>query len=184
MPLMKNDFHTLFPLEALYAGIRQNSPPFVEIPETEIPQPQRQLLAHSNDMTPTLESFYRQNIALNVLHKTVTDEYLHRMVTLDCENDEPVLFGAICIHLLQFPEPIRSKTLACRQPLGSILRDHPLPHSSEPLFFFRVLSDAVINRAFGMTQSRWLFGRLNRLLLPDGQPLVEVVEILPETSPK
>ncbi|MEZ4761771.1 MAG: hypothetical protein R3C26_00775 [Calditrichia bacterium] len=50
--------------------------------------------------------------------------------------------------------------------------------------FFPGASDAVINRAFGMTQSCWLFGRLNRLLLPDGQPLVEVVEILPETSPK
>ena len=181
---MENTLSSLYPLDVLYKQFELTLPPYHFIPAGDIPLPQVELLAHDADMTPTVEAYYKQKVNLRVIHKIVEKEYLMRMVTLDCKDGRKVVYGAIRIHMMRFPEAARRQIIACRQPLGSILSEHPLPHISKPQRFMRILSDTPINTALDLPHQEWLFGRVNRLIGKNRLPLVEVVEILPPMAPK
>jgi chorismate-pyruvate lyase len=174
------DLETLaYPLDLFYAEAGLTLPPIQRIEGLTLPQPQRQLLVHNYDMTPTLEAFYRQTIHIRVLgRRRVGGEY-HREVVLHLdETEEPVEFGANRILLRHFPEEAQRLILLEREPLGHILRDFGVTHTCEPNAFLKVASDALINQALGLRGVHVLYGRHNRLYDPQGQLISEVVEIL------
>ena len=69
--------------------------------------------------------------------------------------------------------------LECKRPLGTILNEDVIVHSSRPVGYFRVMSDEMINETLGLTQPQWLYGRQNVHYSMEGKPLAEVIEILP-----
>ena len=73
----------------------------------------------------------------------------------------------------------RDLVLERRLPLGTILRTEGMAHTSEPDAYFQVMSDAVINKALGLSGQCLLFGRRNVLLNPARRVLARVLEILP-----
>lgn len=88
-------------------------------------------------------------------------------------------FGAIRIDLAAFPGPARRAILFGRRPLGTILADFLVPYESQPRLFFRIESDRRIERLFDLAESATRYGRQNVLMGSSGEPLAEVVEILP-----
>jgi chorismate-pyruvate lyase len=150
------------------------------MPADELPEPYRALLAHTRDMTPTLEEHHRQPLRLHVLERHEEPGWLFREVVLVGAHDgRAVEYGAIRIHLDALPEASAAEVLACRQPLGATLRDHAVPHASRPSGFFRVKADARICDALRLTPPCTLYGRRNRIESPDGAALAEILEILP-----
>ena len=147
----------------------------------EVPEPYRGLLVHDRDMTPTLENYWESQIALDVLARSQTGGDLLRHVILRAAGGQPAAFGAIRIHLEPFPPAARQDILQCRQPLGSLLRKHAIPHSSAPTGFFRMPPNALTRQAFGSADASAHYGRHNRLS-SDAGLLAEVVEILPRLA--
>ena len=148
-----------------------------------VPQPFRDLLVHENDMTPTLEAFHGRRISLHVLERHQQESRLLRQVVLKLEGDEtPVEFGAIRINLTLFKTQALQLILEGQVPLGTILREQNILHTSGPKEFFSVLSDAVVNRALQLTGTYQLFGRRNVIRDSQGRPVAEMTEILPPAT--
>jgi chorismate-pyruvate lyase len=168
------------PLDAFYAETGATLPPIERIEGDLMPQPWRQLLVHTDDMTPTLEAYYGQNIHIRVLgRRRQGDEYCREVVLHLDGNEQPVEFGANRIRLNRFPEEARRLILEEHEPLGHILRDFQVRHTCEPNAFLRLPADALIKQALGLNGTEpTLYGRHNRLFDPEGRLISEVVEIL------
>ena len=168
------------PLDEFYAQMVQPLPPLEQLDGEAVPQPWKHLLVHHDDMTPTLEKFYGEDIHLRVLgRRRRGEEYFREVVLLLDGSEQPVEFGAIKINLHLFSLEARKQILAERRPLGHILHEQGIKHSSRPKAYLRLASDKVINEALSLTGAHVLYGRRNTLFDPENRPLAEIVEILP-----
>jgi len=173
----------LAPLADYYSTHGESLPPIRIVTATDLSERHWQLLAHDNDMTPTLEAFYGQALELRIHSKHLTNATLERVVSLiGCGDGRPVEFGAIRIQLDAFSDDVRAVICACRTPLGAILRDHRIDHVSKPTAFFTIESDDVIQAALAphpIPGGTHLYGRHNELADTRGRRFAQVVEILP-----
>ena len=102
------------------------------------------------------------------------------MLLLAKLSGRPVEYGAIKIHLGQFPGPARDAITAAAAPLGQLLHDHGIGHLSRPAGFLQVECDDHIGRLFGRETRPALYGRRNTLYDATGKHrLADIVEILP-----
>ena len=169
-----------FPLDELYARAGLPLPRIEVIGGGLVPEPYQSLLVHDNDMTPTLESFYAADIHLEIITRHHLGEVYLREVVLRLERDDaPVEFGANKIHLARFPAAARELILGDHVPLGRILQDCAIRHRTQVQVFLRVESDSVMTDAFELREPTVLYGRKAVIFDLQGQPLSEIVEILP-----
>jgi len=173
-----------YPLDEFYARSGLALPPLDEVDGEAVPEPYKSLLVHERDMTSTLEGFHHGGIHLRVVSRQRRgDDYFREVVLRLDVSERPVEFGAIKIHLVRFPEAARQEILEERFPLGHVLKEHAIPYTSRPQAFLRIASDKLINELLGLHGAHILFGRRNTLLNPAGEPLAEIVEILPPAPP-
>ena len=171
---------TLFPLSEFYARTSLVLPWYEQVEPDAMPEPYRSLLVHANDMTPTLERFHADEISIRALSSERRAEGYFREVVLQRFRDEvPVEFGANCIDLNLFAPEARWMILQEKVPLGRILKDHHVEHSTQVLGYFQIDPDPLITRALRLAGPAKLFGRCARLCDSAGRPLSQVVEILP-----
>ncbi len=174
-----------YPLDDFYAQAGLALPAIEAVAGDEVPEPYQTLLVHQNDMTPTLEKFHGNTIHLRVLRRQQRGDFYFREVVLVTDQDEtPVEFGAIKINLSLFSPAARQEILEERLPLGHILADCTVTHTSRPKAFLRVQADAFINSMLALTGQHTLYGRRNTLWDPQQRPLAEIVEILPPAHVK
>jgi len=145
----------------------------------DVPEPYRQLLVHSRDMTSTLEAFYRQPMGLTVLsrYREKTD-YLREVLLRPLGAAAAVEYGVIRICLDKFPASARQAVLTEGRPLGNILQTEALPYLSWPQAFFRIEADYHIGRALSVSPPASLYGRRNVLVDGNRRLLAEVIEVL------
>ena len=169
-----------FPLDEFYALARRDLPSIDQIEGEEMPEPFRRLLVHANDMTPTLEKFHGDRIYLNVISRqTRGDFYFREVILLTQRTRRPVEFGAIKINLALFPPAARRLILEEQEPLGTILADFKITHSSRPKAYVRIQADGFIKGALQLSGEQVLYGRRNTLFDAPQHVLAEIVEILP-----
>jgi chorismate-pyruvate lyase len=174
---------SLFPLSEFYARTSLALPVFRPIEPHDMPEPYRTLLVHANDMTPTLERFHAGDISIRALSSEQRADGYFREVVLQRSRDEvPVEFGANCINLSLFTPEARWMILQEKVPLGRILRDHRIEHSTQVLGYFQIDPDEVILDALHLPAPVSLYGRRAMLCDPQERPLSQVVEILPLVS--
>jgi chorismate-pyruvate lyase len=168
------------PLDEFYAAAGQPLPPWQAIEGEEMPEPYKTLLVHRDDMTPTLEKFHSGTIHLRMLSRRRADSEYSREVVLQLNGtNKPVEFGAIKIFLDLYPAAAREAILGEHRPLGTILHDCAIAHTSRPKGFLKIASDRLIADVLGFNGAHTLYGRRNTLLDSEGRPLAEIVEILP-----
>jgi hypothetical protein len=168
------------PLDDFYKRSGMSLPPLQQVDGEEVPEPYKRLLVHSSDMTSTLERFYEEPVHLRVVSsRHEGDEYFREVVLCTEKESKPVEFGAIKINLGLFSDRARKHILQEHWPLGRILKDCGITYSSWPKAFLKLASDRLINSALNLNGAHVLYGRRNTLLNGDGQPLAEIVEILP-----
>lgn len=173
----RNSF--LYPLDEFYSAAGTSLPSVKRLDGARIPQPYRELLVHDGDMTPALEKHHGHRIHLRLLDKRAArNAYLRQVVLVLNGTEKPVEFGAIRINLEFFSARARADILRGERPLGTIMEEHAIPHSSRPSGFFSVKPDALITAALALSGPTLLYGRRNTLLTPDGKALAEIVEIL------
>jgi hypothetical protein len=173
--------HWLMPMHYFYAKHELELPPVVFIEGGSMPDPERELLVHDADMTPTLAAYHGSALGLSVLEHECSDEYLLRMVVLETlEARRPVEFGAIGIHLEKFEPEVRRLIVEGEEPLGGILGDYAVPHVSQPRGFFATTCDEIVSEALDEMPGTELFGRCNQLADAEGIVFADIVEILPQ----
>jgi chorismate-pyruvate lyase len=173
-------YSDVYPLDAFYEHRGEPLPAIGRVEPEEMPQPYRSLLVHNKDMTPTLRDFYDDTIHIRILQRHVFEnEYFREVVLTLNGTNKPIEFGAIKIVLDLFPDAAQKEILDEKRPLGHILQEHNIPHSSRPRSFLTISSDQFINRAFNLNGTHALYGRRNTLVDPWDRPLAEIVEILP-----
>ena len=153
------------------------------IPGEEMPDPERHLLVHASDMTPRLQDFYGTPLDLRVHTKKQSSDYLMRAVVLvRRDNGKPVEFGAIGIRLAAFAPEARDEVIAGEVPLGAILQNHGVPHSSNPRAYFEIQIDDRLTDVLHAESGGLHYGRCNELRDPDGIVFADIVEILPKAD--
>ena len=169
------------PLDEFYRLAKRPLPVIERVDGPAVPEPYRSLLVHERDMTSTLGQFHGDDIGLEVLHRHNDGDAFYREVLLLAKRDRrPVEYGAIKIHLGQFPGPARDAITAGAVPLGQLLHDYSIGHLSRPSGFLRVECDDYIGGLFGLEGRPVLFGRRYTLYDATGKLcLAEIVEILP-----
>ena len=173
-------YSDVYPLDAFYEQRGEQLPVIGRVHPDEMPEPYRSLLVHKNDMTPTLREFHKGPIHIRVLERHIFEnEYFREVVLLLNGSERPIEFGAIKIVLDLFPPVAQQEIINEKRPLGHILHEHNIAHSSRPQSFLTVASDAFINRALNLNGQHSLYGRRNTLVDPWDRPLAEIVEILP-----
>jgi chorismate-pyruvate lyase len=174
----------IYPLDR-FLSMNGTMPEAEEISAEEIPSPYRELLAHSKDMTPTLEKFHEDTIHVCQLDSQQSAHDYWRMVLLLRDRDDrAVEFGAIHIRWEALPETARLQVICGRSPLGTILRKYKVAHRCNPVAFYRFSSAPEIHKLFASPPTEVLYGRKSRLYRPDQTTIAEVIEILPlEKSP-
>jgi len=169
----------LAPLRFFY-GLGSESPRVTFIDPSDMPETERWLLVHASDMTPRLHEHHGAPITLDVHAKSRIGDYLVRASVLKRQdNQTPVEFGAIGIHLGGFDEVSREMILGGHVPLGGVLQQLTVPHSSHPCGYFRIEIDHRLAALLGAVEGQTLYGRCNELKHGDGSALAEVVEVLP-----
>lgn len=169
-----------YPLDEFYSRSGLTLPPLDQMDGEAMPEPYKSLLVHESDMTSTLENFHKAGIHLRLVSREQRGAEYFREVVLALDGSEkPVEFGAIKIHLDRFTEGARTEILREQFPLGHILKDFAIEYQSRPKAFLRIASDPTINEFLGLTGAHLLYGRRNTLTNPAGEPLAEIVEILP-----
>jgi chorismate-pyruvate lyase len=176
----KPELNLFYPLNEFYEESGLPLPAVARVEESAVPEPYHSLLVHQRDMTPTVADAYHRKIRLHVLKHSLRDDVFSRQIVLVLEGDEkPVVFGAIKIYLARFPAAARRLVEEMKQPLGSILESERIAHTSRPEAYLQVMADTLIGNALRLTGSHTLFGRRNVLWNAAGQPLAQVLEILP-----
>lgn len=182
-PLVQRIANLLSPLEGFYAESGLAIPPVEPLAGERLPEPDRSLLVHDQDMTSTLESFWNSVLRVRVLGMRRQGDRLNRQVVLVTDPGERVVeYGAIEIDLAAFDPSAREEIIACVLPLGAILKRHRIDYTCRPGAFFRVAADVITAKAFTIAEGQMLHGRHNLLLDASGRRLAEVVEILPPTT--
>lgn len=146
----------------------------------ELPERERQLLVHANDMTTTLATFHGSALSVDILHCRAQGEVYLREVFLRTQPANRVVeYGVIAIALEQFDDDARQIIRAGRTPLGSLLHQFKIPFVSAPIGFFSVESESLAATRFALPPAATCYGRFNRLAKPSGEPLAWILEILP-----
>jgi len=169
------------PLDEFCRLAKRALPGIEPVEGAALPEPYRSLLVHERDMTSTLAQFHGSTIGLRVLHRhNGGDAYYREVLLLAKRSGRPVEYGAIKIHLGQFPGPARDAIIEASAPLGQLLHDHGIGHLSRPGGFLRIECDDHIGGLFGLDDRPVLYGRRNTLYDgTGGHRLAEIVEILP-----
>jgi len=170
----------VFPLDEFYARSGLALPRIERVAGEEVPQPYHSLLVHQNDMTPTLENFHGASIHLEILSREQRGDYYLREVVLRLNGSgKAVEFGANKISLLLYPPRARQMILEEKIPLGGILKECEIEHTTRAKAYFRVVSDELISRVLRAPLGVTLYGRKATISDPQQRPLSEIVEILP-----
>src|SRR5882762_6737778 len=155
----------LYPLDELYARAGRSLPETERIQGQQIPEPYRSLLVHETDMTPTLEKYHGGGIHLKILHREQRDDFYFREVALLLrQSEKPVEFGANKVSLALFPPRARQLILEEEVPLGRILKDCEIGHTTLTKAFFSIKPDELIRQVFGMKEGGTLYGRRATIL--------------------
>jgi hypothetical protein len=170
-----------YPLDDFYAQARRALPEIVAVNGADVPEPYRTLLVHDSDMTPTLEQFHGKRIHLRVIHSQERDGAYYREVALLLDgSNAAVEFGAIKINLNLFPANAQRAILNEEMPLGRVLAEFRIKHTSKPKAFLKIKADDFICQALRVEKPQTLYGRRNTLFDPQHRALAEIVEILPK----
>ncbi len=174
-----------YPLDDFYAQALRALPEIVAVDGDDVPEPYRSLLVHDSDMTPTLEKFHADMIHLKVLRSQERDgAYYREVVLLLDRSDAAVEFGAIKISLNLFPAAAQRAILNETMPLGHLLAEFHIKHTSRPKAFLKIQADDFICDALGLRKPVVLYGRRNTLFDSQQRSLAEIVEILPKLPVK
>lgn len=151
---------------------------FVEVAAGTLPSAYRELLAHNNHMTVTIERCHASPVDVRVLDKVLTPTHYARKILLARQSDGQVVqFGIMRVNLGLLPPEVRRQIRNEQTPLGRILIEHNVLTRVQLFSLYEIAMSDELRRLFGLGQPCITYGRTASIDC-NGVPAVELVEIV------
>ncbi len=152
---------------------------FEEVNGAEMPEPYRELLAHSSHMTVTVERFHNSTVDVEVVEAKKTANHYSRKILLKRQTDGHVVqFGIVRLNTSFLSETVRSEIESEQTPLGRILISHNVLRTVKLLSLWKIDTGSDLKKYFH-DDLKTCYGR-TALIYCDGVPAVELLEIVQE----
>ncbi|MFO0903007.1 MAG: hypothetical protein U0939_08415 [Pirellulales bacterium] len=152
---------------------------FTELKREATPQPFRNLLAHDEHMTVTVESHWGGPVDVRVLAVHRTPTHYSRKIALQLKSTgQMVLFGLVRLNLSFLEPQVRAEIESERTPLGRVLIEHNVLRNVRLLSLWKVRAAQELAAIFGIAPDSVCYGR-TALIYCNGVPAVELLEIIP-----
>ncbi len=185
---MSDTLNTLSPTQAaanLGALFGMFGVPLAQIPRSEIiraeemPQPYRDLLAHENHMTVTLERHHAAPVNLTILkHAQHGDVYAREILLSNSKNGEVVLFGIMRFNFKHCSPEVRDKIIEGKTPLGRILIQNDILRRISTHALLKIIPNEGMMQCLGMARPAPVYGRLATIFC-DNELAVDLLEVVP-----
>jgi len=168
----------LYALIGLFYARPEELGQFEEVLLSRMPEPYRELLAHTEHMTVTVEQFHNSPVDVHV-HKTlITPTHYARKISLTRSSDGRVVqFGIMRVNLSMLPAEVRREIEAQQTPLGRILIEHDVLRKIHLMSLWRVEPGADLCSIFGLAAPETTYGRA-AVIDCNGEPAIELLEIV------
>jgi chorismate-pyruvate lyase len=164
-------------LYALFPG-SADGPRCTPVPGDHVPEPYHSLLVHTHHMTVTVERHYGGPVDVRVLETALDGHEYARKILLELRGTGQVVqFGIVQIDLDLLSEPVRTKIVEGKTPLGRVLIEHDVLRHIQPAGYLKVEPCRTMCEWFGLTEPVTTYGRLG-VIHTDGKPAIEVLEVL------
>lgn len=151
---------------------------FAEVAVDDLPPDYRQLLAHNDHMTVTVEAFHRSPVDVRVLERRVTATHYARKILLARQSDGRVAqFGIMRVNFAYLPPEVRQEIERERTPLGRILIEHDIHRRVQLFSLRRIVLGEELRRLFGPPAADVTYGRTAVIDCNDA-PAIELLEIV------
>jgi chorismate-pyruvate lyase len=151
---------------------------FEEVLAESMPQPYRQLLAHHEHMTVSVERYHAARVSVEVLATLEDGDYYSRKILLHLESTQRVvLFGIPRINLRLLDADVREEILSRQTPLGRVLIEHNVLREVQLASLYRVTPGPELCKLMGLAEPATTYGRTAFIYL-DGYPAIELLEIV------
>lgn len=151
---------------------------FEPVREDAMPRAYRNLLAHDDHMTVTIEAIHNSLVEVHVLEVRQHDEIYARKVLLTRQTDGVVvLFGIMRMDLSQVHHEVRREIEEKGTPLGRILIRHHVLRHVELDGLYRVTPGKELQNLIPLAGDRETYGRTARIHVA-GRPAVQLLEIV------
>ena len=165
-------------LSGLFFADRAQLGTFEEVLVAGAPQPYRQLLAHHEHMTVSVERHHGSQVDVEVLAARRDGDFYSREIILHRQSDGAVvLFGIPRVNLRLMDDAVREEILGQNTPLGRVLIDHNVMREVQLGSLYRIEPGPELCRLFGIDQPRTTYGRTAFIYL-DGYLAIELLEIV------
>ena len=150
---------------------------FIQISKLHLPPKYKELLDHNQSMTLRLESFYHQEMCIEVIEDIISDNvYKREIIMFGSKEHIPRELAYIEIFLENLPnESIRKEVMEGKKPFGKILMDYKIEAIREIETFFTVYDERMLK--YSKDLNDFCYGReYSILLLPKKKKIANVIE--------
>ena len=149
-----------------------------EVAVGDLPPDYRQLLAHNDHMTVTVEAFHGSRVDVRVLDRRVTPTHYARKILLTRQSDGGVVqFGIMRVNFDELPPDVRQEIEREQTPLGRILIEHDIHRRVQLFSLRRIAMGEELRRLFAHPSPGVTYGRTAVIDCNDA-PAVELLEIV------
>ena len=150
-----------------------------------IPHPDDDLLVHHDHMTIVLQRHHGSPMRVRVIEEHLEGGiYTRKIALMPTGSDKVVEWGICRLDLRYIPEEAKKEILAKQLPLGAVLIKHDVHRRVKPRYFVRLPESSAVLKMFGAEENREpVYGRLGTIYC-DGEPCIELLEIVVNTQKK
>jgi len=165
-------------LIGIYYDSSQELASFRYVPATEVPQPYRDLLAHENHMTVTVERFHRDSVDVEVLRDDWKETVYHREILLKTHHTGVVVqYGIVRLYPRFLTKEPLQEILSRQKPLGRVLIEHDVLRCIELFDLLEVRCGKALAQFFSVPIGTKTYGR-TAILHCNNEPAIELLEIV------
>jgi chorismate-pyruvate lyase len=151
---------------------------FEEVQSQDIPGKYRELLAHNDHMTVTVESFHDCRVDVDVLDTRLTGTHYARKILLRRQSDGRVVqFGIVRLNFDYLPPEVRDEIQAQQTPLGRVLIERDVMRTVQLVALWKVEAGRELCELLGVPNAAVTYGR-TAVIYCNGDPAVEVLEVV------
>src|SRR5690606_19871931 len=133
---------------------------FEELLISRVPEPYRELLAHTEHMTVTVEQCHKCPVDVHVHDTLITPTHYARKISLTRQRDGAVVqFGIMRVNHGVLSPGVRQEIEAQQTPLGRILIQHDVLRKIHLMSLWQVIPGPDLCRIFGLAAPQTTYGR-------------------------
>jgi hypothetical protein len=147
------------------------------VPAAIVPEPYRNMLAHDQHMTVTMESFHNSSVDVKIIDRRLDgDIYSRKILLLKSGTDQVVQFGIVRFDLQYVTESVREEILSGKTPLGRILINRNVFRHLDLGAVLRITAGPGLAEYLHMQPGGVTYGRLATIFC-NRSPAVDLLEI-------